>query len=193
MFLFKGNKIRKAVDVLNNGGIVAYPTDTLYGLGVDIFNKEAVNNLFLVKKRDYAKPLSVAVADFNDIYNLAEVDGNQKSILRKFLPGPYTFLLKNKHTCFDLITSSSDLIGLRYPNHSLTLELIKKFGRPITATSANISGEEPATSYKQINFKVDYIIKGRVKYGQHSTVVDLVNREIVREGAGFDEIKNFFN
>jgi len=190
MSIFNSNQINKAIKVLKAGGLIAYPTETFYGLGADITNKEAVNDVYLLKKRDYAKPLSVAVADFNNIYKLAEVEDWQINILKKYLPGPYTFLLKNKDIVFDLITGVSDLIGIRYPNNQLALSIISKFGKPITATSANISGSDPTGDYRQLEIDPDFIVKGECNYNQGSTIVDLVNRKFVRKGAGYNEIKN---
>lgn len=192
MSIFDNGKINKAVSVLKSGGIIAYPTETLYGLGADIFNKEAVNKIYLAKKRDYNKPLSIAVADFKSIYKLTKITSGQKKIIKDFLPGPYTFLVKSNRVVLDIITAGSDIIGIRYPDHKVACQIITKLGKPITSTSANLSGEESAENYRQVSVEADYIVKGKCKYKMGSTIIDLVNHRIIRKGAGYDEVKKYF-
>jgi L-threonylcarbamoyladenylate synthase len=192
MSFFDSGKINRAVSVLKSGGIIAYPTETLYGLGADISNKEAVNKVFLSKKREYNKPVSVAVADFKSIYKLTKIDSRQKEIIKKFLPGPYTFLLKSNRVVLDIVTAGSDVIGIRYPDHRLACQIIEKLGKPITSTSANLSGNDPASNYHQIDVEADYIVKGKCKYKTGSTIIDLINNRIIRKGAGLEEVEKYF-
>jgi L-threonylcarbamoyladenylate synthase len=192
MSFFDSGKINRAVSVLKSGGIIAYPTETLYGLGADISNKEAVNKVFLSKKREYNKPVSVAVADFKSIYKLTKIDSRQKEIIKKFLPGPYTFLLKSNRVVLDIVTAGSDVIGIRYPDHRLACQIIEKLGKPITSTSANLSGNDPASNYHQIAVEADYIVKGKCKYKTGSTIIDLINNRIIRKGAGLEEVEKYF-
>jgi L-threonylcarbamoyladenylate synthase len=188
MSFFGPDPIEKAVEVLASGGIIAYPTDTLYGVGADITNKQSINKVYLAKERDYSKPLSVAVADFKSIYRLAEVTNQHKEILENYLPGPYTFLLPSKRIALDIITCGSDKIGVRYPDHKLALQIISRLGHPITSTSANYSGEEPPSQFNQINIEVDYVVKGKCNHNQGSTIIDLTTNEVVRQGVGYNEI-----
>lgn len=178
------NKIEKAVEILKNGGIIAYPTDTVCGLGANIFDDQAIEKIFKAKGRDFNKPLSVAMADFDTIKKIAYVSKEQEKILRKFLPGPYTFVLRKKKIVSDLITGKSGLVGIRMPDNKKALAIIKQAGFPIISTSANLSGKSEVVKTDEIKVKVDFILKGVCRHKKPSTIVDLVNKKILRLGAG---------
>ena len=183
------NQIEKAAEVLKLGGIIAYPTETVYGLGANIFNENAIRRLFEIKRRSLNKPISVAVANFKMLEDIACVFEKDKEILKKLLPGPVTIILPKKEVVSDLLTTGRDLIGIRFPENELTREIIEKAGFPITATSANFSGEEEITEAKYVKPEVDFIVGGDCKYKIPSTVVDLTNRRILREGVDLEEVK----
>lgn len=182
------HQIKEAVKVLKEGGIVAYPTDTVYGLAVDVNCRHAVRNLFLLKKRSFNKPVAVAVGGFKQIEQFCRLSQTDQQILRKLLPGPYTFLLRSQKTDLDLINSGG-LIGIRFPDSKHTKALIAQFGRPITATSANLGGASEPVKDSQIGLKTDYVIKGRCRLKQPSTIINLVEKKIVRAGAGLKDAK----
>ncbi len=183
------DQIEKAAEVLKLGGIIAYPTETVYGLGANIFNETSISRLFEIKRRSLRKPISVAVSNFKMLENIACVFEKDKEILEKLLPGPVTILLPRKEVVSDLIAAGKDLIGIRFPENEITREIIEKAGFPITATSANFSGEEDVTEAKNVKPHVDFVVNGECKYKRPSTIVDLINRRILREGVNLEEVK----
>lgn len=183
-----GTDVKKASDIIKKKGIVIYPTETVYGIGANIFSEDALKKVFVVKKRDTDKPISVAVSDFKMMDDLAYIGDKERRFIDKLLPGPVTVLLRKKKKVPDVLTSGSELVGIRYPDHEITIKLIELAGVPITSTSANISGEAPPTKVDEIKISADYIIDGGELKGEPSTVVDLVNRRIVRKGAKYEEV-----
>jgi len=174
--------------ILKAGGLVVYPTDTLYGLGADPFNDSAVKKVFLTKNRPFDMPLSIAVSDVRMLESVAVVNDSARRLIAKFLPGPLTILLTKKPSVSDLLSSGDNQIGIRIPAHPLALKLIKKVG-PITSTSANLhSKPDPTTidmAKKDLGSSVDlYIDCGKTKHQLGSTIVDVSEGdvEIVRAG-----------
>ncbi len=183
-----GHDIKKAAEIIKKGGVVVYPTETVYGIGASIFSENALKSIFEIKKREKGKPVSVAVSGLKMMDELVYMSEMEKSFIKKFLPGPVTVLLKKKKTVPDILTPGTDLVGIRYPDNREALMLIELAGVPITSTSANFSGDEPPKSVDEIKISVDYIIDGGTGSGEPSTVVDLQNRRIVRKGARCDEV-----
>lgn len=180
-------KLEQALDFLKEGGTVVYPTDTLYGLGVNVYNENAIKKVFSLKKRFFNKPLSVGVSKINDINKIAYLDDFQKDIIEKILPGPFTVILKRKSNISPLLTAGKDKIGIRIPDNKVCMDLTRLF--PITSTSANLSGRKPPKSVneviEQLGDSVDLILDaGKSENKSPSTVVDLtVNPpEILRKG-----------
>ena len=184
-----GKDIKKASDIIKKNGIVIYPTETVYGIGANIFSNIALEKVFAIKKREKDKPVSVAVSDIKMMEDLVYIGEKERCFIEKFLPGPVTVVLKKKEKVPDLLTSGSKLLGIRFPAHESTIRLIQLAGVPITSTSANISGEAPPASVDEIRISADYIIDGGACKGEPSTVVDLVNLKIIRKGAKYDEVK----
>jgi len=170
-----GKNIKKARKILKNGGVIIYPTDTLYGLGADIFNREAVERIFRIKGRDFKKPLSIMVSSLKQIKNLAWVNQKQEKLIKTILPGPFTVLLKKKKKISYNITAGSEKVGLRIPASKICRQLSKDM--PITTTSANVSGFQPDLNINKIakKFKnqTDFILKGERLSGQPSIIIDL--------------------
>lgn len=181
--------LSKIVDSLKNGYLIVYPTDTLYGLGADIYNQEAVKNVFKIKKRSFSNPLSVAVSNKKDIIKLAYVNDTAEQLIEKFLPGSLTLILKKKENCSDILTAGKEKVGIRIPDNEFTLKLLDRFG-PLTATSANIHGYDTPSDIKNIKKMLNsekikyYIDEGSLK-GIASTIVDVSFNKvnILREGA----------
>jgi len=186
-----GKDIRKASEIIKKNGIVVYPTETVYGIGANIFSTAALEKVFTIKKRERDKPVSVAVSDLKMMEELAYIGIKEKRFIEKFLPGPVTVLLKKKEIVNGMLTSGSKLVGIRFPAHKTTIELIELAGVPITSTSANFSGEVPPRKVDEIKISADYIIDGGECRGEPSTVIDLVNMKIIRKGAKFDEVETF--
>jgi L-threonylcarbamoyladenylate synthase len=184
-----GKDLKKASDIIKNNGIVVYPTETVYGIGANIFSNIALEKVFKIKKRDKDKPVSVAVSGFGMMDELVHIGKKEKRFIDMFLPGPVTVVLKKREKVPDILTSGSDLVGIRFPAHETTINLIQLAGVPITSTSANISGEAPPKTVGQIKIAADYILDGGNCSGEPSTVVDLVNGKILRKGAKYEEVK----
>jgi len=180
--------IEKAAKILRNGGVVVYPTDTLYGLGVNASDSKAVLKVFKIKGREN-KPVSIAVANLAEARKYAKFSPLALKIAKKFLPGPLTLILPSRLNLPKELNPNDEKVRIRIPDNKITLELIKKFKFPLTATSANLSGgKNPVIAkeaIKQIGDRVDLVLDaGKCKYNKPSTVVDLSSAkiEVIREG-----------
>jgi len=187
-----GKLIYQIIRVLNEGGLVIFPSDTVYGLLVDAQNEKAVKKLIAFKNRPPGKPISVFV-DWSFIDDLVEISLSQEKILKKILPGPFTIVLKSKGKVSPLLESEKKTLGIRIPDYQPINQLIKKINKPVTATSANLSGKAPHYSVESLlnqlpeNKKnlIDLIIDaGKLPRNKPSTVVDLFEEKIkiVRQG-----------
>ena len=141
----KGRHIQQAVDVLRSGGVIIYPTDTIYGIGCDITNKQAIERVQRIKGRDKKKPMSFVCADLTHISDYAKVSNYAHRILKRCLPGAYTFVLPATRETPRVLQSKQKTIGLRIPNHPIPLALVSALGQPILSTSANRSEQEVIT------------------------------------------------
>jgi L-threonylcarbamoyladenylate synthase len=181
--------IREAAAEIAAGNLIVYPTETVYGIGADIFNEVAVKNLFIAKNRPFDMALSVAVSDRKMIESIAVLDDNAEKLIKAFLPGPLTIIIEKKPDVPDLVTSMSKKVGIRIPDHPVALELIKKTG-PIVATSANTHSHPDATdidsAVKDLGSLVSmYIDSGPSMLKRPSTIVWIMNNEVevIRQGA----------
>lgn len=168
--------INEAIDVLADGGVIIYPTDTVYGLGADIFNNKAVRRVFKIKQRNLLKPLSILVSNTDAIEVVAKISRYQKNALDKYLPGPYTFILNKKLIVPRVVTGGLTHVGVRVPENEIACKLAGIF--PITTTSANLSDEEvlstPDEILEQLGCDVDLVIDvGPLESKNASTIVDL--------------------
>lgn len=174
-----------ALAAISAGGIVLYPTDTLYGIGCDATNAASVKKLRALKQRDSAKPLSILVSDFAMLLRYCRVSPEQEKILHALLPGPYTFILPLKKR---LPVSETLEVGIRVPEHAFMRTVSRSLGIPIVTTSANLSGEPGADELtgvaREILSGCDLAIDGgKCKYAQGSTVIDLIRMKVLRRGA----------
>lgn len=181
-------QLKEVIEVLKSGGTIVYPTDTLYGLGTDPFNEEAVKRMYDLKKRPFDEPISIAVHDISQIEDYVELTDLARHTTREFLPGPLTILLKKKDPSSLPIVSSETKLGVRILDHPVALPILDGFG-PITSTSANIHEAEPPcdvdSAIEQLGDSVDiYIDGGKCRYGQESTVLDVStdSPKIIRSG-----------
>jgi len=182
--------IKEAAAIIKAGGLVVYPTETVYGLGASAFSRIAVLKVFAAKKRPLDNPLSVAVKDIKQADEIAYVNTAARKLAKVFLPGPLTIVLKKKTNLPKELTAGSGKVGIRVPRNEIALKLIELAG-PITATSANISGQQPITTAdearKQLAGRVDFVLDGGPsQIGVESTVVDVSEEgkcEILRDGA----------
>jgi len=197
------DNIRQAVSNLTNGKAICFPTETVYALSVDAYNKEAVEKIYKIKGRDKNKPLALLLADLSMMEECVEVNALAKKIATAFMPGPITLILpkKTNNKLAGNINSGLKTIGVRIPDHAIALEIIRTFGHPVIGTSANISGMDAAISAEQIRNqlgnKVDFIFdNGESEIGVASTVVDLSEDDIkiLRQGSvTLQEIKAVIN
>ncbi|WP_292369602.1 L-threonylcarbamoyladenylate synthase [Methanoregula sp. UBA64] len=183
--------IERAVTVLSHDGLVIYPTDTLYGLGADAFSIEAIEKVYDAKKRNLAKPISIAVSDIEMLAAVSRIDTSMQEFIERFLPGPVTVVVPAKKIIPDILTGGTRTIGIRIPAHGIARQVIEKFDAPITATSANLSGGKDPQTPDECTVPHDLLIDGGRLPGTPSTVVDLVTRTIVRRGAKAEEIEVF--
>jgi len=180
--------LSRAILALKHGDVVVYPTDTLYALGADIYNEDAVRRIFKIKNRPVNIPLSVAVANFESIESIAIVNDIAWRLAEHFLPGPLTLILNKKSTISSNITGGLDKVAVRIPDNEVALELLSKFG-PLTATSANVHDMETPRDIEGIKkqFKdgdvAVYLDCGKLN-ALPSTIVDITTKtpKIIREG-----------
>lgn len=171
--------IEKAAQVLKSGGLVSFPTETVYGLGADAFNAKAVAGIFEAKERPFFDPLIVHLHDIHQLEDLAKSITPMADILIKnFWPGPLTIVTKKKSTVPDLVTSGLDTVALRIPSHPVALQLLKEVNLPIAAPSANPFGYLSPTTAKhveeQLGDKVDMILDGGIcTVGVESTIINV--------------------
>jgi len=181
--------VERAVQVLRRDGIIVYPTDTVYGLGGDAFSDDAILRVYEAKMRPLGKPISVAVSDTEMLCAIARVDDISLDFIGRFLPGPVTIILESRSCVPDILTGGIGRVGIREPAHDLALAIIRGLDAPITATSANISGEKDPSTPEEVRVPYDLLVNGGNLSGIPSTVVDLVERRILRRGALVDEVE----
>lgn len=198
--------IRQAAEVIKNGGIVAFPTETVYGLGADAQNPDAVKKIFEAKGRPQDNPLIVHIYRIEDVEQLAkEISPLAWNMMRKFWPGPFTAVLKKQDSVPDVVSGGLDTIGIRLPENKLARELIKESGKFIAAPSANLSGKPSPTEarhvYDDMKGRIPIILDGgSCEVGLESTVCDLtgeipvilrpggITPEMIEEEAGIVKI-----
>jgi len=174
---------------ITNGELVVYPTETVYGVGTNIFDEAAVKKLYIAKNRPFDMPLSVAVSDRKMAEEIAFVDERAGRLFDVFLPGPLTIIIKKRPNVPDIVTSMSDKVGIRIPDHPVPMGIIKKAG-PIITTSANLHSHSDAVRMEEAEKDLGSSIKtyidcGPCTLGKPSTIVWLMGNktEIIRQGA----------
>ncbi len=182
--------INKAVKILSEGGVIIYPTDTVYGIGCDIFNKEALERIFSIKNDGITKLFSFVCSDLKDIAKYARVSDYAYRTMKRLLPGPYTFILPAAKQVPKKLWSKRKTVGIRIPKHTVTQKLVAELGNPIISTSAtNRKGKlilDPAEIKSIFQSQVDLMLSQGALNGKPSSIVDLSGEtpEVVREGAG---------
>ncbi len=183
--------LKEAADCIRKGGLVVFPTETVYGLGANTFNAEAVKKIYLAKGRPSDNPLISHIADIDSVNSLArDIPENAKKLMEEYWGGPLTIILKRKDTVPGIISAGMDTVSVRMPSHPVANMLIKLSGVPIAAPSANLSGSPSPTNFEHCKMdmdgRVDMIIDGgECEIGVESTVVDLTGEipVILRPGA----------
>lgn len=182
--------VQRAVEVLERGGLLAYPTDTYYGLGCDLSSKKGIERLYQLKGRDKKKPLSFLCPDLSDVAKYAHVSNFAYRTMKGLTPGAFTFILEATRLVPDLMMSKQKQVGIRVPDAPLVRELARTLGRPLVTTSATNTEGVPLTDAKDIKAELghglDLILDGGVTLNEPSTVISLIGDtlEILRQGKG---------
>lgn len=182
--------INKAVDVLKSGGVIIFPTDTFYGLGCDLFNKDGIDQLFSIKQESDTKLFSFICSSLKDISAYAKVSDYAYKSMKKLLPGPYTFILPAAKIVPKKLWDKRKTVGIRVPDHQVTLQIVELLGNPIISTSvSNRKGEsliDPFEIKNVFNSTVDLMLASGNIAHEPSSIIDLSGDEpeIIREGAG---------
>ncbi|MBI1804295.1 MAG: threonylcarbamoyl-AMP synthase [Ignavibacteriae bacterium] len=188
----QGRHIRRAVEVLTAGGVIIYPTDTVYGIGCSIFNTKAVERIYQIKQQDRTKPFSFVCSDLSNISEYAKVSNSAYRFMKQLIPGPYTFILpasRLKQLPKSMI-SKRKTVGIRVPNNPICQAIVKELGHPILNASLVDERREiiidPEIVREQFERRVDLILEGGNSLQEFSTVLDLTDEQpiVVREGAG---------
>jgi tRNA threonylcarbamoyl adenosine modification protein (Sua5/YciO/YrdC/YwlC family) len=183
-------KISQVVELLRDGGVIAYPTDTIYGIGCDIMNKKAIERVYQIKQRPKNKPFSFICSDLKNISQYAKVSNYAYKTMRRLLPGPYTFVLEGSNLVPKMMLTKRKTVGIRVPNHPICMAIITALGNPILSTSAATNDEEllsePWLIESQLGKLLDLVIDGGPVPGAPSSVVSLIGDEpdVLRKGLG---------
>jgi len=185
----------EAAAALREGGLVVFPTETVYGLAADALDPDAVAAVFDAKRRPREKPLSFAFPDHEAALAYVDVGETEREFMAEFLPGPVTVVCEKTDDVPDVLTGGRDRVGVRVPDHDVALALLERVA-PLTATSANVSGEPSVTHPDDLDpdfrARVDAVVDdGETPGGTGSTVVDVASGEILREGAVGDAVREW--
>ena len=180
-------EINKLLKILKNDGVISVPTDTVYGVCARISSQEAHDKLVVVKNRPNEKAFPVMCANIEQIKSIAIVNKNTEKIIKAFMPGPITLVLKKNKDLPDYVTNGKDTIAIRMATSDVLKEIIEKVGSPLFMTSANKSGEPTCRNLDEIETScplLDGMLEGKIKYGEGSTIVDLTSNKIkiIRNG-----------
>ncbi|MBC7961989.1 MAG: threonylcarbamoyl-AMP synthase [Steroidobacteraceae bacterium] len=184
------HQVSRVVKSLKDGNVIAYPTDTTYGIGCSIFCKKSIERIYQMKLRDRRKPFSIICSSLSEISQYARVSNSAYKLLKRYLPGPYTFVLEATREVPDLLLTRQKTVGIRIPDNRICSDLVTALGNPIITTSANLSGEEPVGDPRVIadtfGNQLDFILDGGILATDVSSVVSLINDkpEVLRLGLG---------
>lgn len=184
-------EIEKAAKYILSGDVIAYPTETIYGLGAEVFNRKAIKKIYDLKSRDYGLPIAILVSNMQMLRELVtHIPERAQALMRRFWPGPLTILFEVNETFPKSLATNTGKVGVRISSHPIVAALVSRVGRPITTTSANLSGFPPSLHVKHIQKyfgnKLPCVIDGgECEPSRGSTVVDVTEEtmRIIREGA----------
>ena len=182
--------IRKVADALKEGGVIAYPTDTIYGVGCDLYQKDAIKRIHQLKRHNKNKRLSIICADLKDISKYAHVPDYAYRIMRTLVPGPYTFILEATKLVPKIMLTNQKTVGIRVPDNTISLSLVRELEHPIITTSVTKPDEslynEPEEIDQMFGKSLDMVIDGGTIVAAHSSIVDLTDDypQVLRVGKG---------
>lgn len=176
--------INRVCSVLEEGGLIVYPTDTFYGIGCNLFNKKGIQLIYRLKNRPLKKPFSFLCDSLKEVSRYALVSNYAYKTMKRLLPGPYTFILEGTRLVPKIMLTKRKTVGIRVPDNKICLDIIRTFGRPIISTSAVF--DDPQSIKEAYGSFLDVIIDGGVLYQSPSSVVSLIDDipEVIREGKG---------
>ncbi len=182
--------LRQVVETLTEGGLIGYPTDTGYALGCDLYNLKGISKLYQIKRRPLSKPFSFICADLKNISEYGRVGNYAYKTMKRLLPGPYTFILEASRQVPKLLQTKRHTVGIRVPNHPISLGLIGLLGHPIISTGANLAGSlaerDPYEIAEMFKAHLTLVIDAGIILPAPSSIISLIDDagEIIREGAG---------
>ncbi|MFZ0724217.1 MAG: L-threonylcarbamoyladenylate synthase [Desulfobacterales bacterium] len=182
--------IRKVVEILLKGGIVAYPTDTVYGIGCDILNKKAIEKIYLIKQRQKFQPFSFICSGLTNISQYAKVSNYAYKTMKRLLPGPYTFILEGSRAVPKMMLTKRKTAGIRVPDNPICLALVTELGNPVISTSATRPDgtimNDASIIHDFYGTRLDAVIDGGPVPGYPSSVISLIDDtpEVIRAGQG---------
>jgi tRNA threonylcarbamoyl adenosine modification protein (Sua5/YciO/YrdC/YwlC family) len=182
--------IRRVAEALEDGGVIAYPTDTVYGFGCSLYNKKAIERIYLLKRSEKNRPFSFICSDLKDISLYCKVPNYAYKIMKRLLPGPYTFVLEGTKLVPKIMLTKRKTAGIRVPNNPISLAIVTELGHPVISTSAMLPGGEslydPADIDQHLGKSLDLVIDGGILASEPSSVIDLTGDipKILRRGKG---------
>jgi tRNA threonylcarbamoyl adenosine modification protein (Sua5/YciO/YrdC/YwlC family) len=176
--------ISRVCEVLDKKGLIAYPTDTFYGIGCDLFNKKGIEIIHKLKNRPLKKPFSIICDSLKEISRYAQVSNYAYKTMKRCLPGPYTFILEATKLVPKIMLTKRKTVGIRVPDNKICLGIVQTLGRPIISTSAGL--DDPHSIYEVYSSYLDIVIDGGVLFPSPSSVISLMGDvpEVIREGKG---------
>jgi tRNA threonylcarbamoyl adenosine modification protein (Sua5/YciO/YrdC/YwlC family) len=180
----QGRLIKRVSELLDQGSLIAYPTDTFYGIGCDLFNKKGIQLIHKLKSRPLTKPFSIICDSLKEISRYAQVSNYAYKTMRRLLPGPYTFILEGTKLVPKIMLTKRKTVGIRVPDNKICLEIVRALGHPIISTSAGF--DDPYSIQEAYTSYLDIVIDGGVLYPNPSSVISLIGNvpDIIREGKG---------
>ncbi len=187
--------IDQVVDSLRQGAVIAYPTDTMYGIGCDIFNQKAVKRIYQIKRRDKSKPFSFICSSLKDVSQYCFLSNSAYRLMKKCLPGPYTFVLPAMKIVPKIMMSRQKTVGIRVPENKICQQIVNSLGNPILTTSANLEEDfylsEAFEVEERLGSQIDIIIDGEPITPAPSSVISLIGEEVLVIRAGKGDISDF--
>ena len=176
--------IDRVSDALDNGGLIAYPTDTFYGIGCDLYNKKGIQLIYKLKKRPLTQPFSIICDSLKEISRYAQVSNYSYKTMRRLLPGPYSFVLEGTKLVPKIMLTKRKTVGIRVPDNNICIAIVRTLGRPIISTSAML--DDPYAILETYSTQLQIVIDGGPLYPSPSSVISLIGNvpEIIRKGKG---------
>jgi tRNA threonylcarbamoyl adenosine modification protein (Sua5/YciO/YrdC/YwlC family) len=182
--------VSQVAEILRSGGVIAYPTDTTYGIGCSIFNKKGIERIYNIKQREKKKPFSFICSSQSEVAKYAKVSNYAYKVMKRYLPGPYTFVMEATNIVPDLLQTKQKTVGIRMPDNLICAAIVASLGDPIVTTSANLSGEEPIGDprdiFNSLKNQLDVVVDGGVLSLDVSSVISLLDDSpiVLRTGIG---------